>query len=119
MNIDLPWPDKYLWPNGPRTRNHGHRAAVVAKHRDWARIATLGALQGQSGYIPSRIVIRVHAKPRGPLPDRDNCIASLKPGLDGIADGLKVNDRDFPTPEIEFADTRDGRFVVVLHPPRM
>lgn len=116
LTIDLPWPDKLLWPNGSQGRNHKYRAVVVKKHRDWARIATLEALQGNEGFTPARMVLRVYGKPRGPLPDKDNCIAASKAFFDGIADGLKVNDRQFPAPEVEFAEAREGRFVVELLP---
>ena len=102
IEIDLPWPAPILWPNGPQARNRGHKASVTHKHRDWAHLATLEALQGRTGFVPARIVIRVHPKPRGPLPDKDNCIAACKAMLDGIADALHVNDRFFPTPEVEF-----------------
>lgn len=114
MIIDLPFPDKLLWPNGPRARNHGHRNAVVQKHRQWAHLATLEAMNDNEAFTPASITIRVHAKPRGPLPDKDNCIAACKAFLDGIADGLGVDDRGFPAPTVEFAKPREGRFVVEL-----
>ena len=62
--------------------------------------------------IPVRLV--VHPKPKGPKPDRDNCVAAAKAMLDGIADALKVNDRRFEAPSVTFATPRDGRFVVEI-----
>lgn len=119
MKIDLPWPAPLLWPNGPRPRNHGHMAAVTAKHRQWAHWATLDALPAYylpgawaGGDIPVTIV--VHAKAKGPLPDKDNCIAACKALLDGVADGLGVNDRLFGTPQVEFSPVRDGRIVLLV-----
>ena len=117
MKIDLPWPDRILWPNGPQARNRGHMASGVQKHRTWAHMATLEALGRTAGFTPARIIIHVHAKPKGPLPDRDNCIAACKALFDGIADGLGTNDRFFPTPEVEFAQPREGRIVVEVFPP--
>ena len=114
ITIDLPWPAAILWPNGPQPRNRGHYAAVTKKHRNLAGWATLEALEGAKGFVPGKITLRVFAKPRGPLPDRDNCIAACKAMLDGIADGLGVNDRDFPTPEVVFCKPREGRFAIVL-----
>jgi hypothetical protein len=61
-----------------------------------------------------RVHIVVHAKPKGPLPDRDNCVAAAKAYLDGIAQRLGVNDRHFATPTVEFAAPRDGRFVIEI-----
>lgn len=115
MIIDLPYPHKTLWPNG-----RGHWRAVhreTQKHRQWAQFATLEAMDHHAvaeGFVPTGITIRVHAKPTGPYPDKDNCIAACKAMLDGIADGLGVNDRDFPAPKVEFAKPREGRFVVEL-----
>lgn len=61
---------------------------------------------------PVPITIEVHPKPRGPLPDRDNCIAACKAMLDGIADALGLDDREFAAPKVVFSPERDGRFVV-------
>lgn len=117
MRIDLPWPDKILWPNGPRARNHGHKASVAKKHHDWAYLASLEAMQDHCPDLRARplpITIEVHAKPKGPLPDRDNCVAAAKHSLDGIAHAIGVNDREFATPQVVFSPERDGRFVVII-----
>ncbi len=113
MIIDLPFPHKLLWPNGSVGNRHA-KVREAKKHRGWACTATQEAMGRAGGFMPSAITIHVHAKPRGPLPDKDNCIAAAKSSLDGIADALKVNDRDFPEPKIAFSAERDGRFVVEL-----
>lgn len=116
MTVDLPFPHKALWPNG--RAHHMAKASEVKKHRQWAHLATLEALQerGTGGFGPGKIPITivVHAKPKGPLPDADNCIAACKAMLDGIADALGVNDRDFAAPLVVFSPERDGRFVVKI-----
>lgn len=116
MRIELPYPAKALWPNG--RAHHMAKAREVKKHRAWAFAATLEALQregtGGAGQSPMPITIHVHARPKGPLPDRDNAIAASKSLLDGIADALRLNDRDFAAPQVEFALPRDGRFVIQL-----
>lgn len=116
MRIDLPWPAPILWPNGPRPRNHGHKASVTQKHRQWAHIATLEVKPPCFNHNGAKIplTLEVHAKRFGPLPDEDNCIAACKAMLDGIADGLGVNDRDFTAPRVVFSPERDGRFVVIV-----
>lgn len=113
MQIDLPYPHKALWPNG---RAHwAVKAREVKRHRTWAHMATLEAMNGKGwGEVPTAIKIIVHAKPKGPMPDKDNCVAAAKSLIDGIADGLGVNDKDFPAPTVEFADERDGRFVIEI-----
>jgi hypothetical protein len=117
LRIELPWPDKILWPNG-RTRNYGYKASCIRKHRGWGYHAALDAVRTQGAFktasdaIPIRLV--VHAKRAGPLPDADNCIAAAKSALDGIADAIGVNDRRFAAPRVEFATPRTGCFVVEL-----
>lgn len=113
ITIDLPYPHKALWPNG---RAHwGTKSTQTQKHRQWAHLATMA--ETPDGFMPSAIKLVVYAKPKGPLPDRDNCIAACKALLDGVADALGVNDQDFPAPTVEFSTPREGRFVLVLSPP--
>ena len=114
MRIDLPYPHKALWPNG---RAHFQaKAREAKKHRQWAAVATWeakGCKKAPEGEnIP--VTLYVHPKPRGPLPDKDNCIAAAKSMLDGIADALKLNDRQFAAPRVVFAEPREGRFVVEI-----
>lgn len=111
MKIDLPYPHKALWPNG--RAHYRAKAREAKKHRQWAYLCTLADASGAK-FHPSAITIRVHAKRTGPMPDRDNVVAAAKSLLDGIADALDVNDRNFPEPKVEFAPERDGRFVVEL-----
>lgn len=114
IRVDLPFPHKLLWPNGSRG-NLFALSREKKKHRRWAADATLAVTQGAQvpeAHAPIPVKIVVHAKPRGPLPDRDNCVAAAKALLDGIAERLGVNDRNFATPTVEFATPRDGRFVI-------
>lgn len=117
IRVALPFPDKILWPNG-RTRSHMAKARAVKRHRAWADIAALEAAQkggihaDTQGPIP--VLLIVHAKRMGPLPDKDNCVAAAKAYLDGIAQRLGVNDRCFAAPTVEFAAPRDGRFVIEI-----
>lgn len=111
MRVDLPFPHKLLWPNGSR----GHPQAVARekrKHKEWALWAAREKplpIVGD-GLIPIRLI--VHAKAKGPLPDRDNCIAALKAYQDGISAAIGVDDRHFAEPSVTFAESRTGRFVI-------
>lgn len=113
--IELPFPHPILWPNG-RTRAHGWKAGVTRDHRQWAHAATL-AWRGRDhrpidGEV--RVLITVYPKNRGPMPDRDNAQAACKAYLDGIADALGVNDRNF-VPAVQFGErTQGGKIVVSL-----
>lgn len=115
FRVILDYPHKYLWPNGrSRVRAANHREEQ--KHKQWAYIAALEALQrdgtGGLGQAPIPVTIRVHGKPTGPMPDKDNVIAAAKHSLDGIALALQINDRDFAAPLVEFAPERTSRFVI-------
>ncbi|MDT0507520.1 hypothetical protein [Novosphingobium sp. MMS21-SN21R] len=113
MKIVLPYPDRLLWPNG---RGHYHaKGRQVTKHRGWAMAATWEQTRGNKPTTPeSRVKVKltVSAKPRGPLPDKDNCSAAAKSYLDGIADALGINDRLFDAPVVEFDAARTSQFIL-------
>lgn len=116
MIIDLPWPSKELWPNGG-DRNHPAKIArLKKKHREWAYLCALEVKPKQfkhdGGKIP--VTLYIYAKPKGPYPDADNCIAAMKSSFDGIADALGINDRDFLAPAVIYAEPREGRVAVRL-----
>lgn len=120
MRIVLPWPDKLLWPNGPR----GNTFAVSRLKKAYRHAAEWAAIEARQrhgipafgdGEIPVRLL--VYAQRYGPLPDKDNCVAAVKVGLDAIASQIGVNDRRFAAPVVEFAPERTGRIEVVLGSP--
>lgn len=113
LTFTLPFPAPALWPNG---RAHwGAKSRAVKSHRLWAGVAALAAKAPKAdpeGRVS--LAVTVHPKTRHPI-DRDNCIASLKSYIDGIADALGVDDRQFDTPSITFADpVKGGLFAVSL-----
>jgi hypothetical protein len=117
MIVNLPWPNKLLWPNG----SEGSRAAKAAakrKARDDSTWAAIEARQrdGLPDLSPAKIPIKliVYAKPKGPLPDEDNCVSAVKVHLDAIAEQIGVNDRRFAAPVVEFGTPRTGRMEVIL-----
>lgn len=118
MTVDLPFPAKALWPNG---RAHYHaKARAVKDHRAWANTATIAALPVcHPAVFAGEHILPVHiavtAKPGGPLPDKDNCIAAAKSYLDGIADRIGVNDRRFAAPTVEFIGrSKMGGFSITI-----
>lgn len=116
LEIKLPFPQKTLWPNGGSNHNVYKVAKLKKSHRRDAFFATVERLRHGDGFDqPIAMVITVHPKPRGPEPDKDNCIAVFKHYQDGISDALKVNDREFQEPKIVFGERRPfGAFVVTL-----
>lgn len=114
MIVDIGWPNKLLWPNGSEG-SAGARRGAKKKAREAASWAAVVARQTYGipkcdGEIPITLV--VHAMPKGPLPDKDNCIAAVKVQLDAIAEQIGVNDRQFAAPVVEFAMPRNGRIFV-------
>ncbi len=116
MIVRLSWPEKLLWPNGPA----GNKFAVSRAKKAARNDAGWAAIQARQQYgIPScegeiPVTLIVYAKPKGPLPDKDNCIAAIKVQIDAIAEQIGVNDRRFAAPVVEFATPRDGRMEVRL-----
>jgi len=109
--IELPFPAKVLWPNG-----RGHwavKAKAIKAHRQWAFIATL-AYYGNREKPVLPITLRYTITPLTAHEiDRDNAVAACKSYQDGVAQALKIDDKEFGTPEIRFADPqRPGKIIV-------
>lgn len=118
LSIKLAWPSKYLWPNGSEGSRWGRaRAKKVARSAaDWATRAAKGRNSFDCETRPLPVEIEVHAKPKGPLPDEQNVVIAHKAAIDGIADALGINDRDFAAPTVKFSG-RDplGAGSIIIH----
>lgn len=89
MIITLPWPPKELSPN---MRQH-FMALARAKKSFRTACAWQAKAQGARSMQAQRLAVNLTFFP----PDRrhrdaDNCLASMKSGLDGLADVLGVDD---------------------------
>lgn len=112
MRIELPWPDKHLNPN-----NRAHWR-VKAQHKRaqrelayWITITTGVMRQPRPG--PGALELALTFYPPDCRPrDLDNCLASCKSLVDGIADALGVNDRMFSY-RLKRGDTRKRGAVLV------
>lgn len=88
--VMLPWPDKVLSPNA---RVHWSKKAEAAKgYRQLSNVLTRramggAALQGQAAHLDI-----VFCPPTHTRRDLDNCLSSIKSGLDGIADAIRIDD---------------------------
>jgi len=91
--IILPWPPRELSPNA---RAHWAQKARAAKtYRRtcyWLTRHSEPDKPAQDGPIPVRITFHPRDKKAR---DEDNMLASLKAGLDGVADALGVSDSRF------------------------
>ena len=104
----LPWPPKELSPNARVHRLAKARAAKAYRHACWA-------LTKQSGVTLSGTPVHVQVTfvpPTKQARDLDNCLAAIKSGLDGVADALKVNDKDFRPITIDIRHEVAGQVIV-------
>ena len=90
ITVMMPWPDKVLSPNA---RTHWAKKAAAAKiYRQMSNVLTrreMGgvAMQGRRAHLDIVFHPPTHARR-----DLDNCLSSIKSGLDGIADAIKIDD---------------------------
>lgn len=118
--IDIGWPKQVLWPNGSESRRGYKTAAKKAAKHD-AHWLTKAAIQRNGVPVdelfptrPISVTIAVHASRAQSKPDRDNCVAVCKAYLDGMADAVRVDDREFDTPVVVFREPYDKRIVIEL-----
>src|SRR5687767_4705421 len=113
MIIELPWPPATL--SGHAKGKWWNTSGIVAKHRLWAKKATMEA----KPVVPAEGDIRVCVTfyPPDRRGDRVNFANRMKPYWDGIADALKVNDSRFLPSYIFALPTKPGRVVVTIGEP--
>jgi crossover junction endodeoxyribonuclease RusA len=93
----FPWPPKELSPN---VRNHWavhHRAKK--KYRQQCRVVAEDFVLPEKDR--DKVNLTFHTK-TARRPDKDNCIAMMKSGLDGIADAIGIDDSRFDLGEPQF-----------------
>ena len=111
--ITLPWPPKELSPNArlhwAQLRKHtkAYREACY-----WQSIAQ--GIKPNVKYPAPVTVTLEFVPPARRHYDVDNLIARMKSGLDGLADALGVNDRDFRLGEPSIAQGVGGMVRVAL-----
>ena len=109
--VNLPFPDKALWPNG---RPHwAVKARAFRSHKAWAVVAMRAE---RPDLVSSRVAVdlTVHPKTRNRI-DADNCVSASKAYLDGIAVALGVDDSTFDAPTVTFGEpVKGGLFKVTV-----
>jgi crossover junction endodeoxyribonuclease RusA len=106
--ITLPWPLKDLSPN---SRIHWRRLATAKKvYRHECCITTLQQVNSSLPDGPLRLELEF-IKPSRREMDRDNLLARMKSGLDGVCDALKIDDKRFATVVVRVAPDRIGGYV--------
>jgi hypothetical protein len=110
--LELPWPPASL--SGHAKGKWWNTSGIVAKHREWARLATMEAKPVAPAEGDIRLSITFYPPDR--RGDRTNYPNRIKPLIDGIADALKVNDKRF-LPSYHFAEpVKNARVVVEIKP---
>ena len=92
MNFTLPWPTAGLSPNA--RRHWAQRSRLVKSYRRacWAVALQQGAKPIHAGRVAVHMTF---VPPDRRARDWDNLVASMKAGLDGLADALGVDDANF------------------------
>jgi len=109
--MELPWLNPILSPN-----NRSHWAKKVEpkrKHKEdaWAIAKSTGKPPLSDTYH----LYIIFYPPTNAHRDLDNCLASIKAELDGIADAWQVNDKQFRPITIDFGEkVKGGKIVITL-----
>lgn len=112
MIFTLPWPPRDLSPNA---RVH-HMALARAKKAYRHACAWQAVAQGAKKIEAPRLHLTLtFVPPNRRAHDLDNCLASIKAGLDGVADVLGVDDRNWSL-TLHKSDAVGGFVLVEVQP---
>lgn len=94
MKLILPWPPSILSPNN---RSHwAKKARAKAAYTNTAYCLTVGAKKRRTPPKDKTLPVVITFRPPSKRHfDIDNCLASIKAGIDGVALALRVNDVQF------------------------
>lgn len=97
MSVTMPWPPRDLSPNARLHWSRKARAAKKYRHDCWALALAAFPYRGRPVFEECEEihVWMTYLPPDKRHRDLDNCLASSKALLDGLADALGVNDRRF------------------------
>lgn len=104
MKVSLPFPNPKLNPNKKNGKHWIATFAIKSSSRELAKALTRPKLD-----LPEHIPLSVIFNP----PDKrhrdlDNLLASCKPYIDGIAEGLGINDKRFRPILIDYSSNYDN-----------
>ena len=109
ITVRLPWPPKELSPNA---RVHwARKAGVSQKYRQDACVLTLCE---KKRHIEAACLHLTFCPPDRRRRDLDNMLASIKAGIDGIADAIQVDDQYFTLTLERGEPTKGGEVVAVI-----
>lgn len=110
IEVLLAWPPSDLSPN---KRLHWTKLSKVKK--SYRESCAWQTIEQKVGEIPEGPLLldMTFIPPDHRSYDRDNLVARMKSGLDGLADGLKINDKRFTTLAARVSTDSIGGFVRV------
>jgi len=117
LKTHLPWPPKELNPNA--RVHHMVRSTYAKKYRHACGMLIMSQWGGLAKSMKVDQHKRLHLwlvfePPDNRKRDDDNLIAAFKPGRDGIADALKIDDAVFALHVIRGAKHKGGRVKVAI-----
>lgn len=110
IELELPWPPSSLSPN-----NRLHWSKLSKAKRDFRRTCWIYTLEARLGPVPAGDLHLelLFMPPDARSYDRDNLVARFKAGIDGLCDGLKINDARFKSVTCYVAAPIKGGHVTV------
>jgi Holliday junction resolvase RusA-like endonuclease len=115
MKIELDFPPAELFPNRSKGK---HWSVTHTARSNYRQVSGWLTKHQMKDWKPTDAQIRLtitFLMPDKRLRDTDNCLAAAKAGLDGMADALGVNDRQFQ-PVIVYRQhgEKPGKMIVEL-----
>lgn len=108
IEIRLPWPHKGLSPNA--RLHHMALAKLKAAYRQQCRLL---ASQHKQPVPDSPALVLEFIPPDKRRRDRDNLLASMKSGIDGVCDALGVDDSAFDPLVVSMKEPVRGGAVIL------
>ena len=115
MKIELDFPPAILFPNRSKGK---HWTATHTARVNYRQISAWMTKHQMKDWKPTKEQISLtitFVMPDKRLRDTDNCLAAAKAALDGMADALEINDRQFQ-PVIVYREygEKPGKMIVEL-----
>lgn len=110
IEIELPWPPAILSPN-----SRPNYWKLSKAKRDFRRTCWIYTLEAKPGLVPAGDLHLelLFMPPDARSYDRDNLVARFKAGIDGLCDGLKIDDARFKSVTCYVAAPIKGGHVTV------
>lgn len=108
IEIRLPWPAKGLSPNARM-----HHMALAKLKAGYRRQCGLLAAQHRQALPDSPALVLEFNPPDRRRRDRDNLLASMKSGIDGVCDALGVDDSIFDPLIVSMKEPTKGGAVIL------